>query len=130
MQFEAQIERDEVVCRHHHEHAEGREQHEHGIFKQQKLGAAEVIERHQQRQRGADENDDLQEAREAVRHESAAEDSRRSAAIENGHACCDQDADREPGNGPPRRFGVRREDADHQKRDSAEGEDQLRQDDV
>ena len=81
-----------------------REQHEHGIFEEQQLSASEIVERHQQRQGGGDEDHDLQEARESVGDEGAVEDDAQlPLPIEDGDAGRDQHADREPGDdrGPP-----------------------------
>ena len=72
-QLEAEIERDQVGRRDQHQHAGGREQDQDRIFELLLPLAAEIVERHQDRGRRADERQELEEAREAVDHEAAAE---------------------------------------------------------
>ena len=72
-QFEAEIERDQVGRRNQHQHAGGRQQDQHRILEPLLLLAAEIVERHQDRDRRAGQRQELQEAREVVDDEAAAE---------------------------------------------------------
>ena len=130
LQLKAEVESDEVVCGDHHQHAEGREQHQHGIFEQQQAGAAEIVECHQQRQRRGDENEDFEEPRQAVGDESTLEYARRSRAREDRYRRGDENADCQPRDGTARLLRSRREDTDHQQRHRADRKDQFRQYDV
>ena len=72
-QLEAEIERDQVGRRDEHHHAGGREQDQDRIFEPLLALALEIVERHQDRGGGADERQKLEEARELLDHEAAAE---------------------------------------------------------
>ena len=72
-QFEAEIERDQVGRRDQHQHAERREQDQHGIFEPLLALALGVIERHGDRGGRAEQRQDFQEPGEVVDDEAAAE---------------------------------------------------------
>ena len=72
-QFEAEIERDQIGRRDQHQHAGGRQQDQDRIFELLLLLAREIVERHQDRDGRAGQREQLEEARERIDDEAAAE---------------------------------------------------------
>ncbi len=72
-QFEAEIERDQIGGRDQHQHAEGREQDQDGVFEPLLALAPIVVDRHRDGGGRAEDRQDLQKPGEAVDHETAAE---------------------------------------------------------
>ena len=70
-QFEAEIERNQIMRRNHHHHAEGGQQHQHRKFKGIGLVAVQKALRHHKRQGRCQQHDHLHEAGKAVNNESA-----------------------------------------------------------
>ena len=93
-QFEPEIERDQVAGRDQHAHADGREQDQHGVFELLLPLGREIVERHDDGEGRADVGQDLQEAREVVDHEAAAEDPCRSGCRRRSNGRGDQQHDR------------------------------------
>ena len=73
LQLEAEIERDEVVRRDHHQHADRRQHDEDAELEAVDALAAQIVLRHDDRGAGAEERQDLHELREAVDDEGAVE---------------------------------------------------------
>ena len=124
LQLEPEIERQHVVGRDHQEHAERRQHDQHRVLELVELLLAGEADRHHQRQHRAEEGEQLHQPRERIGDEGAGE----SLAVADEHqhpgAGADQQRDREAGD---RGVGaLAREDADHQERQRADGEDQLR----
>ena len=73
LQFERDIERDEIVGGDHHHHADGREQHQHGVFRPRDAFALVEAHCHDEGQRRADQHQHLRESAETVDHKEAVE---------------------------------------------------------
>ncbi len=125
-QLEAEIERNQVGRRNQHQHAGRRQQDQHGVLEAMLLLAAEIVERHQDRDGRAGQRQQLQEAREVVDHEAAAErhqapfrqHDERNAGRHQQHDR--PDVDRLGG-------GFAAERTQHQQRHGADRQDDLRQ---
>ena len=130
LQLEAEIERDQVVGRDHHHHAERGEQRSAPDTRSARSSRARAkLERHDDGERRADQRQHLHEAGEGVDDEGAVERWRRlrRPAMTTATTGSQQD-ERRRARRPTASTRSPREDADHQQRQRADGEDQLRQD--
>ena len=73
LQLDGEVERDEIAGRDHQHHAGDGEQDEHGVLEQHQAERLEIVERQQEGRGRADQDQDLEEAGEAVRDERAVE---------------------------------------------------------
>ena len=125
-QFEAEIERDQVGRRYQHQHAERREQDEHGIFETLLAFLFCVIERHGDRGGRADQRQDFQKSREIIDDEAAAEGRQRAFGKKQQYDAGDhQQRDRRDIDDPARVLAAKH--AQHQQRHGAEPEHEFGQ---
>ena len=73
LQFQAEIERDQVVRRQHQQHADGRQQHQNGKLEAAHPLALDIVHGHDDRERRTGEHQDLEEHAELVDDEETAE---------------------------------------------------------
>ncbi len=125
-QLEPEIERDQVGCRDQHHHAGGRKQDQDRIFELLLLLGREIIERHEDRRRRAGQRQQLEEAREVVDHEAAAEgDELARGQPHDDETGDDQQHDRRCVDALGRPLAAER--ADHQQQHGADRQHDLRQ---
>ncbi len=125
-QLEAEIERDQVGRRDQHQHAGRREQDQDRIFEPLLPLDLEIVDRHQDRGRRAGQRQQLEEARERIDHEAAAEgDELAGRQPDHDRAGTDQQQDREPVHGAGGALAAER--AEHQQHHGADREHDLRQ---
>ena len=132
LQLKAEIERDEVVGRDHHHHAEGGQEDEHRIFEARHVLALHVLPRYDDGDRGRQQNQDLGEGGEGIGDEQAVE--RCHAPARHRHhqkQSQDQGDDAERGDEPsrPRVFAGAAflEHAEHEQRHGDTRQEQFRQ---
>ena len=124
LQFEADIEADEVIGRDHHHHADRREHDQDRELEAHRAVATQGIRREQDRGGGTEQRQHLEEAGEAVDDEAIVEGRHLALARQHQH-----ESQREQGQRPAfeqarRAFAPDRADEHH--RDGAQGEDDFR----
>ena len=127
-QFEAEIERDEVIGRNQHQHAEGRNEDEDRKFEAADPLLAHELDRQQKRHQRADQRDRAHEAGEGVVGEGAVEGDAHRAIL--GHQQNEYEAEQADGDlvdevGPP--LAAQR--AIKHERQGSRRQNRLRQDD-